>query len=604
MDRGPRTLPRWLDAFAILAAAGSMVAWTWRTWPDPLVDFGRELYVPWQINLGHTLYRDIAYFNGPLSPYLNALLMRVFGIGLTTLIVANLVIVAAILTLLYLLLNLAADRLAALVGCLFFVAVFGFGRIVAIGSQNFVCPYSHEITHGVALSLAALACLYLPRRLAIGNVAAAGLLTGLALLTKVEVALACVAGVFVGFVLRAAIEPLPRIRKLAAVLCVTSIAPVALAFSILSLRMPASAALEGTLGSFYWAAKSKVASSAFYRLQMGLDHLDSNLILIAIATGILCAAAALALSAGFLAAKIAFLRRHKFAAPLAFLVVFILGLFTIHSLIWFNTIPKALPLVMVLLIVLWAVAYLHEFRSPDRARVLGLRVTLALFALALLLKILFNTRLYHYGFALAMPAMLLLLAAFLSWGANFAGRRFADATVVKSVALAMTAVMVVAYLTAVSSALGKVHVPVASGSDFFYGDGRGAAVEATLQWIRQSTPPNSTIIVLPEGVMINYLSRRANPTTYVNFMPPEVIMFGEDNIVNAFNAHPPDFVVLVHKDTTEYGVPFFARDYGQKIALWVHDNYQPMMLLGDPPFIATDRFGIVILRRRPMPSAN
>ncbi|HEY1628509.1 MAG TPA: hypothetical protein VGF52_01550, partial [Tepidisphaeraceae bacterium] len=42
-----------------------MLAWTWGTWPDPIVDFGRELYVPWQLTQGKILYRDIAYFNGP-----------------------------------------------------------------------------------------------------------------------------------------------------------------------------------------------------------------------------------------------------------------------------------------------------------------------------------------------------------------------------------------------------------------------------------------------------------------------------------------------------------------------------------------------------------
>jgi hypothetical protein len=81
-------------------------------------------------------------------------------------------------------------------------------------------------------------------------------------------------------------------------------------------------------------------------------------------------------------------------------------------------------------------------------------------------------------------------------------------------------------------------------------------------------------------------------------MPPEVIMFGEDQIVAGFEAHPPDFVVLCHKDTSEYGAPLFAHDYGRKIAAWVHDNYESVVLLGDPPLVEVDRFGILILRRR------
>ena len=40
--------------------------------------FGRELYVPWQLTQGKVLYRDIESIFGPLSPYLNALWMRLF----------------------------------------------------------------------------------------------------------------------------------------------------------------------------------------------------------------------------------------------------------------------------------------------------------------------------------------------------------------------------------------------------------------------------------------------------------------------------------------------------------------------------------------------
>ena len=61
------------------ATFAGLLAWSWRKWPDPLVDFGRELYVPWQITEGQVLFRDVASLFGPLSPYLNALWFRLFG---------------------------------------------------------------------------------------------------------------------------------------------------------------------------------------------------------------------------------------------------------------------------------------------------------------------------------------------------------------------------------------------------------------------------------------------------------------------------------------------------------------------------------------------
>jgi len=81
--------------------AVTMLSWSWGTWPDVLIDFGRELYVPWQLATGKILYADIAYFNGPFSPYLNSLWFRLFGVSLRTLVTCNLAILALLTVLLY-----------------------------------------------------------------------------------------------------------------------------------------------------------------------------------------------------------------------------------------------------------------------------------------------------------------------------------------------------------------------------------------------------------------------------------------------------------------------------------------------------------------------
>jgi hypothetical protein len=64
------------------------------------------------LSAGKTLYTDVAYFKGPLSPYLNALWFRLFGVSVTTLIVCNLAILGVIVWLFYPSSELAIDRLA------------------------------------------------------------------------------------------------------------------------------------------------------------------------------------------------------------------------------------------------------------------------------------------------------------------------------------------------------------------------------------------------------------------------------------------------------------------------------------------------------------
>ena len=87
-----------------------MVTWTWETWPDLLIDFGRDLYVAWRIAEGEILYRDLGYFNGPLSPYLNAAWLSLLGEGIRQLVVLNLLVGISTAVMLYALLVEIADR--------------------------------------------------------------------------------------------------------------------------------------------------------------------------------------------------------------------------------------------------------------------------------------------------------------------------------------------------------------------------------------------------------------------------------------------------------------------------------------------------------------
>jgi hypothetical protein len=76
-----------------------------------------------------------------------------------------------------------------------------------------------------------------------------------------------------------------------------------------------------------------------------------------------------------------------------------------------------------------------------------------------------------------------------------------------------------------------------------------------------------------------------NPTPYINFMPPEVIMFGQDRILQAFVEHPPDYIVWVtFSDPADYGFINFQVDYGREIYRWVQENYAESPMPYGPNF--------------------
>src|SRR5207244_4268197 len=91
-----------LHPFLLISVAFvGMLTWTWLRWPDPIVDFGRELYLPWQVSQGKQLYRDLAHFNGPLSVYFNALAFLVLGVSLRTIVVVNILVAAGVVALIW-----------------------------------------------------------------------------------------------------------------------------------------------------------------------------------------------------------------------------------------------------------------------------------------------------------------------------------------------------------------------------------------------------------------------------------------------------------------------------------------------------------------------
>ena len=79
--------PWWAGIIALAGVFTAMASWSWRKWPDVFVDFGSQLYFPWQINSGRDLYRDLEYVGGgPLSQYYHGLLFKWFDVSMTTLL--------------------------------------------------------------------------------------------------------------------------------------------------------------------------------------------------------------------------------------------------------------------------------------------------------------------------------------------------------------------------------------------------------------------------------------------------------------------------------------------------------------------------------------
>jgi hypothetical protein len=587
-------LARWTPPLILLIVGAVMLTWTWGKWPDVLVDFGRELYIAWQIAAGKVLYRDLAYVQGPLSPYLNALWFILFGASIRTLIFANLALLAVLVGLLYRLLAELSNRFSATVAGLVFLTLFAFVQYGAIGNYNYVCPYRHETTHGMLLSFGALACFAEYVRASNNRaVAGAGLCTGLLALTKGEFLVAEALALACGFLLFVWFERTNARQLFRAVLTflAAAIAPPLLAFCFLALVMPTTEALRGVFGS--WPATLNEAFRSSLFIQRGMGTADATASLKAILDWSLNYALIFLPAAGIgLLLRTRRWHRPAVAAGVSLLLWLKLQTLPLH---WREAL-RPLPLVMMVFAVV-TLALLVRGRADSRqSRRLILRLTLIVFAGVLLGRMALNARLYHYGFVFAMPATMLLVTALVGWVPDWIDRRGGFGWAFRGVALVLLLTMGDWYLHAARVRLAAKTIPVGSGANAFFADQRGVAVNETLAILLQQANSRANLLVLPEGVMLNFLSRHANPTRFVDFVPTEFFFYGENRLLAAVAAHPPDYVAIVHDDTSEFGFRFFGQDYGQRLMEWVQSHYHEVALAGERPFM-NERFGILLLRR-------
>ncbi|MEE2678855.1 MAG: hypothetical protein VX546_09795 [Myxococcota bacterium] len=587
-----------MNAIPIGIAFLLLAAWSWGRWTDPQIDFGNELYVAWRLSEGESLYGDIAHRNGPLSHYWNALLFRIFGVSLRTLVWANLAVLAAICALAHAVLRRAVDPRTATICVLVLLGIFGFSQYGDVANYNYVTPYHHFQTHGIALGLGLL--LALLRALESGSRAAlatAGLCLGALMLTKLELWLPAAAAAGIGLVLvlrvhrEAARQGLPAF--VLGILCVPG-----LFLALLASAMPFELAWRGLFGNLAHLGPA-LWGDAFYRAGAGLDAPGRNLLRIGFVS--------LGLAGVALALVAADRELERRAAPaglrlFATLLVFAVAITVPAPAAWFAT-AAALPVVALAVCATTATAIAREpSRSPDALR----RATLLLWSiwsLGLLAKLFLLPRFQHYGFALAMPASLLLVAVLVGLLPGLARRAGGSGNFARAAATALCAAAVLGGLRVSAERYAGKSLWVGPPGDTIRVESaerapRGTRMGALSDRLAEVLPPDSTLLVYPEGAMLNYWTRRDNPSRFLLYLPTELDAAGRET-VRADVAHAaPDFVVMVQRGHGEFGVGPFGQDprNGQALVAWIRANYELVERLGPEPFTRRG-FGAEIWQR-------
>ncbi len=611
INKGFRQTITNVSSLCILLGIGFFMLFvSWRRWPLIIFDFGREVYIPWKLSLGSVLYRDIYVDHyGPFSPYLNAFLFKMFGVNIMTLAFFNMGVVVVITYCIYRFFRHTANSVTATITAATFLSIFAFKS----ANYNYITPYAYALTHGIALSLFSILTFYqYVKKQNTFWVVVIGLLIGTIFLTKLEVFFASIAAIGIGFIILWYVEQfsIRKVIRVSGILLFSLLLPVAIFAVYFSFFMPFQEALLSILTQYRELFETAMTSNAFYLSTSGrnasLFHLGKILLV-----------ACWYLFLFFLLWSIARLVERISSTYYRAIITIIAGasvlfLYFMKNVPW-NWLDIRIPFAFQVVVAVMGIFYglsIWKSRKVKKKVLSALPMfVFIIFAFVIVLKIVLHVTLHVYGFALAMPATLIVIVGLVYHVPRFAAKSTQSTTFIRALSIILVAIFLVMEIGGISDMYLIKNYPIATDKeriityDPWLGM-EGPVIDATLKKINETIKPDENFLVIPEGILLNYLTRRENPSPYTSFLLGDLVMHHEEKMVERLSRRLPDYVILVDRGVGEWGFRKFGVDTGSKISGWVIKNYVPVYSIGNIPFQSSRLCNGVIIAKRGTPDSN
>jgi hypothetical protein len=526
------------------------------------VDTGRELDLPRRLAEGQLLYRDARFYYGPLAPYLNALLYRIFGVHLDVLVWAGIASAALMVAGLYRMARFFLPRWASTTIAVVFIYLCGFAHIDLAPIFNFVLPYTFAATYGIVA--ATWSAVFLIGHMRLGSRAAflaSVACLALAALSKIE-ALVPAAAAHVVFVASLLVT-----RRRQRVVYVAGYAGAAVVVFLVY------GGLWLSVGPMLWRENLfgvvNAGSEKFVLLVMGLLNLKASLEALALSIAMMAAM----LLTGLLLSR---LLRHRgtrdvlgWAAVAAAAVAAFLAYRSWQLHVHFRFLPVAMLVSIVVLGVLFV-------RRPERRPEWATHLVLWTFAFASIWRIVLNARPHHYGFYL-LPAGLVgtgvLLFNYLPRAAglgHWPTRVFAAlglGMLGASVSLAVADSHEFYALHRYEMSTPRGHLRIVNRWQL-----EGPAIEALAH-----LPPETRVATIPQGAAMPYFAGLREGDSMFSYLPMEVATPEMDRqLCFRLRSNPPDIIAWVGIPMEEFGSRGFGYDYALETMAWIRGEYVPV----------------------------
>jgi len=101
------------------------------------------------------------------------------------------------------------------------------------------------------------------------------------------------------------------------------------------------------------------------------------------------------------------------------------------------------------------------------------------------------------------------------------------------------------------------------------------------EFLNKNLAEKDSIIVVPEGQIINFIHKK--PWRFYNstFTPQDFQTFGDKYFIQKLKENQTDYIIFYPRDTWEYGAQNICYDYAVDFCTYILDNYTQVAKFGD-----------------------
>lgn len=544
---------------------------------DIIIDFGREAYIPEEILNGKILYKNIFNIFGPLSYQINAIFYMIFGVNLKTLYFAGFFNSSLIIIVLYSLSRLFTSREISWVVCFFIISSCFFNHNIF----NYIAPYSYAITY--AFSSFLYSVLFLIMYLKTSKdifIPISWFFIGISLATKYEYFPYLLLLLLITLIKR------PSDKKIFIINLISFLIVPFISFFVLFLqglnfhellqqiKLIKDFSLSPSLIYFYKKNAGLYPQNFFLKFDLYIF----KIILIFI---------------GGLLSSLYFFFTKKYQKYWQKLLSLALILFFSYNLFYFSLDSYFafcwLPLFTLILFAVLVIKYRQSILKDFSKNNDSLYIFLVFVALLASIKSFFFLNFRSYG-VFALPLLLIVNSIFITeylpkWF-NFLDKN----TIKKSFVIILLGSSIM-YLGILNS-FSKNDLAINTDKGIIYGKKDIVKpVQELVDYIDKNLEPLSTILIIPEGIMINFLTNHSSETIYYSTMTPYIETFGEINIIKNIKNKHPDYIVINNRFSPEYNYNYVCTDYGIQICKYIKISYSKVIDFGS-------EFKITLFKRK------